>query len=110
MTDDREALGRAAYEAEVAFGHERAGAYTAADPWEALRPEVREMFMRIGSAAGAQAVAEAKARNERVEMEAAALRARLARAVAYCRRKADVAGTVKAEEMLLILGSEGEQP
>lgn len=51
MTDDREALGRAAYEAEVAYGHEQAGAYTSADPWEALRPEVREMFMRIGEAA-----------------------------------------------------------
>ncbi len=77
-------------------------------PWEGLSDEEKEPYLRMASAVAAQAVHDAKARNERLEMEAAALRARLARAVAYCRRKADVAGSVQATEMLLILGGEEE--
>ena len=71
MADDREPLGRTAHETygnwlleQVRLPHDAKHL----NQWEQLSPDLREAYMRIGAAVAVQAVADAKLRNERLEM------------------------------------------
>lgn len=66
--DDREPLGRIAWETFVAWACEQPGMTVRRDRWEDLSDEEREMSMRIGSAVAAQAVADERRASERMRI------------------------------------------
>jgi hypothetical protein len=75
MADDREPLGRIAWETFVAWACEQPGMAVRRDRWEDLSDEEREMSMRIGSAVAAEAVRDAGLGNERMKAQMFALTA-----------------------------------
>lgn len=64
MDDDREALGRVAHEAEVAFWAEQG---VTIYPWEAW--EQKELAMRVASAVAARAVKDARLEDTRMRAQ-----------------------------------------
>ena len=77
--DPREPLGRLVHETRLAHEADRAAAegrerFRLGD-WEDRTDAQHELDMRIGSAVATRAVADAKARNERLEMQVFALSA-----------------------------------
>jgi hypothetical protein len=82
VTDPREPYGRIVNDTRRAFATEhvevddrgRRRQFLIAD-WDERAPSQRELDMRIGSVVAAQAVADAKLRNERLEAQVFALRA-----------------------------------
>jgi hypothetical protein len=77
MTDDREPYGQLAHGIYRDWHAEQPGPKVAYWPWAKADPAWRELMMRITSAVAVRAVADAKLRNERLELEAATLRAHL---------------------------------
>ena len=76
MSDDRERYGLIVHEAGAAWSREQEPS-PGVTPWALLEPWQRELAMRIGSAVAVRAAADAKLRNERLELEAATVRAHL---------------------------------
>ena len=67
MTDDREPLGRLAYETEAAWRSEQL--LVPRKPWNDLIDSQREPYIRIGSAVAFRAVADAKLEDERMKAQ-----------------------------------------
>lgn len=81
MPDDREPLGRLVHETRLAHEADQAAAEGRArfhlGLWEDRSDAQHELDMRIGSAVAAQAVADAKLRNDRRDAQLFALRSHL---------------------------------
>jgi hypothetical protein len=109
MPDDREALGRANYEAQAAWQQEQpTEMYWCSRAWEALGDGEREPFMRGASAVAAQAVADAGLEVAALEMA----RRKLVRIAALCRdakASAELGSVpgVNADLLLALIGNDG---